>query len=152
MVRDWTGLIGDGIPLARAMQIDAALEPDGRVRLIAPLAPNVNDKGTGFGGSIVTLATVAGWVEIQRQLDVGGVEAEVEIVVQQGETRYLQPVVADFSALVEVPDPDGVDRFLRMFRKRGVARLAVSIQVHCLGAVCATFLGEYVATRALTSE
>jgi thioesterase domain-containing protein len=151
MARDWTSLVCSGIPLANAMQIATELEADGRVRLTAPLAPNVNDKGTGFGGSLVTLATIAGWVEVQRQLDAANIDTVVEIVIQRGETRYLQPVTADFSALVEPIDQESVDRFLRMFTKRGVARLSLSVHVLCQGACCARFEGDYVATRTVAS-
>ena len=51
----------ESIPLAAAMQIEA-LQFDGQqLEMRVPLAANVNDKGTGFGGSIAALATLAGW-------------------------------------------------------------------------------------------
>ncbi|MBV8467634.1 MAG: YiiD C-terminal domain-containing protein [Burkholderiales bacterium] len=151
MARDWTDLICSNIPLARAMQIGTELVDDGRVRLTAPLAPNVNDKGTGFGGSVATLATVAGWIEVQRQLAAADIDTSVEIVIQRGETRYLVPVTSDFSALVEPVDEASVDRFVRMFQKRGMARLSLSAEVLCQGLSCASFQGEYVVTRASAS-
>ena len=49
------------IPQVLAMQVQLAGERDGRLCLRAPLGPNVNDKGTAFGGSLVSLMTLAGW-------------------------------------------------------------------------------------------
>ncbi|QDQ28556.1 thioesterase [Chitinimonas arctica] len=147
MSRDWQSLIYNGIPLARAMQVAFRSLPDGRVSLDAPLAPNVNDKGTGFGGSIAALATLAGWVETQRQLDLAGLESAVEIVVQRGETTYLLPVSGAFSATARCPDESERERFLRIFRRKGTARLAVTVELCCEARVVARFSGEYVARR-----
>ena len=37
------------IPLVRAMQVEVVGDSAGRLRLQAPLGPNVNDKGSAFG-------------------------------------------------------------------------------------------------------
>lgn len=148
MQRDWQSVLNDNIPLARAMQVSAQVQADGSVRLVVPLAPNVNDKGTGFGGSVATLATLAGWVETQRQLDLAGVADTVEIVVQRGQTRYLLPITDEFFAVAEATEPAEAERFIRMFQRRGLSRLAVRIAVRCGDDVCAEFDAEYVAGRA----
>lgn len=151
MQRDWQTLLHSTIPLARAMQVSVAAEADGRQRLHAPLAPNVNDKGTAFGGSLATLATLAGWVETQRRLDQAGVAAPVEIVIQRGETDYLLPAGADFSAVPMPLEPEAVERFVRQFERRRVARLAVEVQLHCAGETVARFRADYVAVKARES-
>ncbi|QNM95415.1 YiiD C-terminal domain-containing protein [Chitinimonas koreensis] len=148
MPRDWQTLLHSTIPLARAMQVSAAAEADGRQRLQVPLAPNVNDKGTAFGGSLATLATLAGWVETQRRLDEAGVVAAVEIVIQHGETDYLLPAAGDFSAVPLPIEAEAVERFVRQFERRGVARLVVAVELHCADEVVARFRGDYVAVRA----
>ena len=57
------------IPLVREMQIEVLGEAEGRLRLRAPLAPNVNDKGSAFGGSLASLMTLAGWALATRKLE-----------------------------------------------------------------------------------
>src|SRR5690606_24608867 len=49
------------MPPARAMQLRITAGHADRLRLEAPLAANVNDKGTAFGGSLVSLMTLAAW-------------------------------------------------------------------------------------------
>ena len=51
----------ENIPLTRAMALSVHCRGPDRLQLKAPLAANVNDKGTGFGGSQVALATLAAW-------------------------------------------------------------------------------------------
>jgi thioesterase domain-containing protein len=147
--RDWQRLLHETIPLTAFMQVAVSLLSDGRVRLDAPLAPNHNDKGTGFGGSIATLATLAGWVECQRLLDTVQCGQDVDIVVQHGETQYLAPVETDFHALPLAGAASDTDRFLRMFQRKGVARLTVAVEVRT-DQCCARFEGDYVASRRAT--
>ena len=49
------------IPLARAMALTVAGYDGATLALAAPLAPNGNDKGCAFGGSLASLMTLAGW-------------------------------------------------------------------------------------------
>ncbi|MGQ5524649.1 YiiD C-terminal domain-containing protein [Chitinimonas sp. PSY-7] len=147
MQKDWQALLYNNIPLSRAMQVSAQIIDDGRVRLTAPLAPNVNDKGTVFGGSLATLATLAGWVETQRLLDLAGLGAEAEIVIQHGETDYLLPVRSAFSAISQPQEPEALQRFLRQFERRGLARLAVKVEMVCEDELVARFQADYVAKR-----
>ncbi|HEY9101150.1 YiiD C-terminal domain-containing protein [Chitinimonas sp.] len=147
MSRDWTSFLRSSMPLADAMAVTAQTLPDGRIALAVPLGPNVNDKGTGFGGSVATLATLAGWVEVQRQLDQFAPASGVEIVIQRGETHYLKPIRNDFEACAILPDATELERFLRLYARKGLARLALTVEVHCQGEHVAQFGGDYVASR-----
>ena len=51
----------DDIPLTRAMGLRVESLGEGGIRMNAPLEPNVNDKGTAFGGSLAAILTLAGW-------------------------------------------------------------------------------------------
>jgi len=78
------------IPLTRAMQIALRDYNGETLTLAAPLAPNVNDKGCAFGGSLSSLATLAGWGVVALKLAELGLSAE--IYVQDSTIRYLAPV------------------------------------------------------------
>ena len=56
--------------------------------LTAPLAPNHNHLGTAFGGSLATLATLAGYTLLWLELG----DRESHIVIQESQIRYLAPV------------------------------------------------------------
>lgn len=145
--QDWQQRLHQSIPLARAMQVSCRQEADGRICLLAPLAPNCNDKGTAFGGSLATLATLAGWVEVQRQLELALPDERAEIVIQHGASNYLLPAGADFSACALPLAADAIERFIRQYRRRGLARLALQVDLHCAGQRVAQFGGDYVARR-----
>ena len=116
---------------------------DGRLCLRAPLGPNVNDKGTAFGGSLVSLMTLAGWCLVSGRLQQAGLEAEVYVADSQ--VRYLAPLRADLVAEAWLEEGDWA-AFLAGFRERGKARCRIAARV-CLpeGGEATTFSGRFVA-------
>ncbi|HKE43757.1 MAG TPA: YiiD C-terminal domain-containing protein, partial [Steroidobacteraceae bacterium] len=49
------------IPLTRHIDVRIAGYDQDTLTLLAPLAANSNHKGTAFGGSLFSLAVLAGW-------------------------------------------------------------------------------------------
>jgi len=111
------------IPLARAMQLSVRGYDGDELVLAAPLAPNVNDKGCAFGGSLGSLLTLAGWGLIVLHLG----ERECDVYVQDSQMRYLAPVWQDFAAHARLADDESWADFDAMLDTRGRARL----RVHC---------------------
>lgn len=94
----------------------------GRLALVAPLAPNVNDKGCAFGGSIAGLLTLAQWGLVNLKLGEAGLDAEV--YVADTSLRFLAPVWGELHAEAYVegdPWPD----FLVSVATIGKARIEV---------------------------
>ena len=63
-----------GMPPVAAMRPAIADWRDGHLRLSAPLAANVNDKGCAFGGSLVSLMTIAAWGLVSLELAQAGLQ------------------------------------------------------------------------------
>lgn len=82
-----------GMPPVAALQPRVLAWEDGALRLLAPLAANINDKGNAFGGSLCSLMTIAGWGLAFLQLAEAGLEAD--IYVADTRIRYLKPVYED---------------------------------------------------------
>ena len=82
-----------GMPPVAAMRPAIADWRDGHLRLSAPLAANVNDKGCAFGGSLVSLMTLASWGLVTLKVREAGLEADV--FVADTDVRYLAPLFAD---------------------------------------------------------
>ena len=82
-----------GMPPVAALQPRVLAWEDGALRLLAPLAANINDKGNAFGGSLCSLMTIAGWGLTFLQLAEAGLEAD--IYVADTRIRYLKPVYED---------------------------------------------------------
>ncbi len=116
--------------------------------LTAPLAPNCNDKGTAFGGSLAAIASLAAWATCYMVLREAG-ETEAEIVVAHSELDYLRPVGTAITALCLRPDPGAEAAFVAAYQNQGRARWTLMVQVPDGGedAVALRFRGHYAARR-----
>ena len=133
------------IPQVRAMQVEIVGEVGERLRLAAPLAPNINDKGSAFGGSLVSLMTLAGWALASSRLADAGLKAEV--YVADSHVRYLAPLEADLQAEAWLEEGDW-DTFVATFRQRGRARCRIAARVRLPdGGEATVFNGRFVALR-----
>jgi thioesterase domain-containing protein len=115
------------IPLARAMQLRVHAHDGDELALAAPLAPNINDKGCAFGGSLVSLLTLAGWGLIVLKL--GELERDCDVYVQDSSVRYLAPVWSDFIARARLAEGETWATFADTLASRGRARLRVACAV-----------------------
>ncbi|MBS0557583.1 MAG: YiiD C-terminal domain-containing protein [Proteobacteria bacterium] len=132
------------IPMARAMQLQIrALDGDCLV-MAAPLAPNINDKGCAFGGSLVSLLTLAGWGLVVLKLRAWNTTCDV--YVQDSAVRYLAPVWDDFTAQARLAEGESWDAFAATLAARGRARLNVDCRVKLAdGADACTLQARFVA-------
>ena len=136
--------IRDKIPLARAMDLALLAHEDDLLVLGAPLAPNVNDKGCAFGGSLVSLMTLAGWGLIKLAVDARALACD--IYVQDSAIRYLAPVWQDFTAVAQPAAGESFEDFFAALAARGKARMSVLCRVPLAdGASAATLDARFVA-------
>lgn len=115
------------MPPVAAMQVEVAGLDGARMELRAPLAANINDKGNAFGGSLVSLMTLAGWGLVNLQLQLRGIVAEVYVADSQ--VRYRAPVYTDLRALAWLGEGESWDAFFATLAQRGRARLQVEANV-----------------------
>lgn len=129
------------IPLAHAMGITVAAYDGRRLRLAAPLAPNINHKCTAFGGSLYSLCVLCGWGLVHLKLEEAGLHKH--IVIQQADIDYLLPVNQDMEAECELNEA-ALQRFMTMLQKHGRARLALDVVIKRDGQAAVNFSGRYV--------
>ncbi|MBU6247445.1 MAG: YiiD C-terminal domain-containing protein [Xanthomonadaceae bacterium] len=142
--------IRDEIPLARAMDLQLQAHAPDRLSLAVPLAPNVNDKGCAFGGSLVSLMTLAGWAMVELALRERGEDCDV--FVGESTVRYLAPVWTDFRADAELAPESDWATFFATLGARGRARIEVSCTVPGGdGTPAATLAARFVAKRRASS-
>jgi thioesterase domain-containing protein len=130
----------------------AALNPaidgwgDGHLRLSAPLAANINDKGCAFGGSLVSLMTIAAWGLVFLELAQAGIEAD--IYVADSRVRYLKPVFEDLAVDAGFDHAGERAALVDTLRKQGRASIRLKSEALLAdGGVAASFVGRYVAIR-----
>lgn len=121
----------DAMPPVRAMQVRAVHYDGESLQLHAPLAHNVNDKACAFGGSLVSVMTLAGWGLMTLKLREAGIRADVYVADSQ--VRYLAPLFADISARAMLAP--GVDwpLVLQAWQARGRARAGIAASVSAPG-------------------
>ena len=114
------------------------------LRLHAPLAANVNDKGCAFGGSLASLMTLASWGLVAMRVQGAGLAADV--FVADSQLRYLAPLFADIEAEAELVADASWDGFIATLRERGRASAQLVARVTLPeGGVAATCSARYVA-------
>ncbi|MFK2878458.1 YiiD C-terminal domain-containing protein [Rhodanobacter hydrolyticus] len=143
---DLIRFIRDKIPLARAMDLELLAHDEDRLALRAPLAPNVNDKGCAFGGSLVSLMTLTGWGLVELALLAR--DQHCDVFVGESTVRYLQPVWADFHAEARLTADADWASFFDTLQARGKARIEVDCSVPGTdGKPAATLSARFVAKR-----
>lgn len=142
--------IRDSIPLARTMGLELGSYDGEKLVLNCPLAPNVNDKGCAFGGSLTSLMTLACWGVVELALRQRGEDCDV--YVGQSTVRYLDPVWGDFQAEAQPAEAASWEAFFATLSIRSRARIAVSCQVPGEGGKpAATLEAQFVAKRRKTA-
>ena len=114
------------MPPVAAMRLEIGGADAASLRLRAPLAVHVNDKGCAFGGSLVSLMTLAGWGVVTLALERAGLNAEV--FVASSEVRYRAPLFADLEAVAEA-DAMELAAFVETLRDNGRASLNLDARV-----------------------
>ncbi len=115
------------IPLTRAMEVRTVRTDGGGLRFVAPLAPNINDKGTAFAGSLASLLTLAGWALTHSVLQQAGITAPV--AVSESTLRYRRPVTGELVIDCPSPGEDAVAELVARMQRRGKASWWLSARV-----------------------
>ncbi len=141
--KDLEQYLHEHIPLSRAMQVSVVKVAVDSVTLAAPIEPNINHRGTAFGGSISAVAILAAWSLLHTRLSAEGVTCR--LVIQRNSIDYLKPVEADFTATSLPPDAADWLTFTRTLGRKGVGRVTVRCVLECAGETVAHLKGEFVA-------
>ena len=131
------------IPVAAFMSVRALEAGPSKVVLAAPLEPNVNHRGTMFGGSESALALLTAWSLLRARL--GGLEGDGYIVVQRNATEYLRPIRD--AAVATCYGPSSWEAFDDILASRGRARIDLEVEVTSGGETAGRLEGTFVAFR-----
>lgn len=129
--------------LAKHMGIRVESADDAAVVLRAPLTLNANYKGTAFGGSLYSVAVLAGWAWVTRHLAVQGVAADA--VIQDSNVQFLHPVEGELRATALAPAPAHVDKFRKMLQRAGRGRIRLRVEIEYGQTLAMLFEGMFAA-------
>lgn len=129
--------------LARHMGIVVESAEDAAVVLRAPLALNANYKGTAFGGSLYSVAVLAGWAWVTRHLAAQAVAADA--VIQESSVQFLHPVQGELRATALAPEGARIDKFRKMLRRSGRGRIRLRVEIEYDQTLAMLFEGVFAA-------
>jgi len=132
------------IPLLTAMHLSFVSYDDLTLTMEAPLAPNINNKGTAFGGSIASICLFGGWAVATLAFldnDIGN----TEIVVYKNEMTFERPARGHLTVNAYLK-PGDFEACLARLRANDPERIRLDIHVDLFheDQRCATMQGLYV--------
>jgi thioesterase domain-containing protein len=132
------------IPLLTAMHLSFVDFDDLALTMEAPLAPNINNKGTAFGGSIASICLFGGWAVATLACMDNAID-NTEIVVFKNEMTFERPARGHLTVRAYIK-PDDFAACLARLRADDPGRIRLDIHVDLFhdDARCATMRGLYV--------
>jgi len=121
-----TQLIHENIPLSEAMQFQIQELADQSITVVAPLTPNINVHGTGFAGSLYSLAALSAWSLTTHLVNQAGLNADV--VMARAEIRYRRPVQSQIRCYCEC-SPAASASFIQHISRKGRARISLMVEI-----------------------
>jgi thioesterase domain-containing protein len=137
------------IPLAKAMGVGVELSDHRALVLTAPKEQNRNSLNTAFGGSLVSLATLAGYGvvwELMRN-ERSAARPEWSIVVKESRAAYRKPVLGDLRAICERPAQAAIAEFKEALSRYGKAKLKLRASIVENGQTAVDVTAAFVVTR-----
>jgi thioesterase domain-containing protein len=139
--KELSDYLASKIPLSNCMEVSVMSADHSGVVLAVPLAPNVNHRGTMFGGSASALAMLAGWGYIWTLLR--EVDMEGTIVIRRNRMDFNSPLKEDIRAKTSTIDDKSIASLLQGLRTHGEARQLVEVTLFNEQHAAAFFEGEF---------
>ena len=132
------------IPLLNAMQLSFVEYGDLSLLMEAPLAPNINNKGTAFGGSIASICLFGGWAVATLAFIDQGID-NTEIVVWKNDMVFERPARGLLRVRARI-EADDFGLCVARLREPDPGRIRFDIHVELThdDERCATMQGVYV--------
>ena len=132
------------IPLLTAMHLSFVEFDELALTMEAPLAPNINNKGTAFGGSIASICLFGGWAVSTLAFMDNGIH-NTEIVVYKNEMIFERPARGHLAVRAYI-ESDDFEACLARLQAEDPDRIRLNIRVDlCHGDKrCAAMQGLYV--------
>jgi len=131
------------IPLTSALQLSLQSFDGSTLVLCVPLAPNVNDKGTAFAGSITSLGCITGWTLLTLWSEQAF--GHCQCAVYDAQFHFSQPLKGDFTATVSLPD---MAPLLNSLQRKGKGKVSLDIALADSTGVAARLHARYAVWRA----
>ena len=137
--------IHDHIPITSHLGAFIKQYDDESITIAAPLDLNINHRNSAFGGSLSAIAILSGWALLFVKLKQSGLQNR--LVIQHSSFDFQSPATGDFEAVSKFPSSAELDRFIKMFKRKGKARITIKTDVYSGSEICGVNIGVYVAVK-----
>lgn len=143
MLKELKDKLYSKIPMTKYMQMDIDSIKDNNLITIAPLAPNINDKNTGFAGSLSTLVTISAWsVCYLKVKELGYLDAMIAVI--KSDTAYRAPVTKDIICYTEMPNEKQIELLKNKLKNKKSASIKINSKIIQDGNICVEYSGFYI--------
>ena len=142
MIKILQDVLDSEIPLTKSIGIKVVEYNDSGLTICAPLENNINHKSTAFGGSLYSVSVLTGWGLIYLLLKTYDLTGH--IVIQESNTKFLKPVTSKIISKCSFKSEEHYENFIKMYKRKGKARINLESRVVCNGETSVIFTGNYV--------
>ena len=135
------------IPISQAMGIQVEAYTGSALVLKAPLSNNINHQHSAFGGSLFSVAALAGWGLMQMKLS--ELLRDCNTVVMGGEVTYQRPVYDDLRCVATLPE--NADELFAALEQQGRASTTLLCTFESDGEPAMSLSGKYHLKQRTTS-
>lgn len=133
--------LGEAIPMVEHLGIREMTRDGERLIWTLDLSPNLNDKGTGFGGALTAQTTLLGWCWTTLWLRRHSLARNV--VVAEASQRFLAPVTNHYRLECEPEAENGPERLAEQLAQKGRGRIVLVQRLWCGESLCLEARGDY---------
>lgn len=137
-------LLKKDIPISQAIGFKNLRVGSEKVQFDLPLKPNVNHKGTLFGGSLYSACALGSYALFLSQLRSASLHTN-NIVISEGSMKYLSPVGTDCRVEATWVSAAEKKQFFKTLQIKKKARIQIEAKVLMVDQICAAFQGTFVA-------
>lgn len=144
MIKKLENKLHNEIPLTKYMQFSIEKIRENKLITKAPLKPNINDKLTGFAGSLSTMVTISGWCVCYLEVEKITKLQNSMIAIIKSDISYRAPVTNDFTCITNLPSEEELKRFKEKLELKKSASIRIKSQIIENKNICVDFEGIYV--------
>lgn len=143
MLKDLENKLHSQIPMTKLIKLHIKAIDDEKLITTAPLDININDKGTGFAGSLSTIVTISAWSACFLKIEELAYKNSM-IAIIKSDTAYKAPVTKDIYCETILPSKEQLNLVEEKLKQKGSASLKIKSSIIEDKKVCVKFEGIYV--------
>ena len=131
------------IPMTKYMQLKFEKIDKEYLYTTAPLLPNINDKGTGFAGSLSTLVTISAWSLCYLEAKKLGFD-KCMIAIIKSDISYRAPITKDMICKTKIFSQEQLQLLKKKLEEKRSGSIKVEATILEDEKTCVEFKGIYI--------